>query len=166
MGTGNYAGFANWDVTRGSVDLIGAGLFDIYPGNGLYLDLDGSTFQGGRLESKAIFDLLPGTYELRFDIGNNRGTNTVLVNLGSVYSEGFTSSDIPPLETIVRNIVVMAPTSGRLVFDQLGGDAQGIVLDNVRLSAVPEPNGLLSMGLGLAGLAGYAGWRRGRPRRC
>ena len=39
-GTGvlNYNSFNNWTVTDGTVDLIGNGFFDFYPGNGLYVD--------------------------------------------------------------------------------------------------------------------------------
>lgn len=42
----NYDGFINWDVTAGHVDLIGDGgapLYDILPGNGLYVDMCGSS---------------------------------------------------------------------------------------------------------------------------
>ena len=33
----------NWTVTQGSVDLIGLFSYDLYPGNGTYVDLNGST---------------------------------------------------------------------------------------------------------------------------
>jgi hypothetical protein len=52
IGLLDYSRFSNWIVTRGSVDLIGNGFYDFYPGNGLYVDLDGSTNEGGKLESK------------------------------------------------------------------------------------------------------------------
>lgn len=42
----DYNKFINWDVTAGHVDLIGNGgvpLFDILPGNGMYVDLCGSS---------------------------------------------------------------------------------------------------------------------------
>ncbi len=55
----NYAGFANWDVLDGFVDLIGNGFFDLLPGNGLYVDLDGSTGDAGKLISKTTFTLDP-----------------------------------------------------------------------------------------------------------
>ena len=62
-----YTSFANWNVVSGDVDVIGNGFFDRYPGNGLYLDLDGvAADPGGRLESIQTFD--PGTYELRLDL--------------------------------------------------------------------------------------------------
>ena len=38
----NYTAFANWNVTRGKVDLRGNGVDDTYPGHGLYVDLAGS----------------------------------------------------------------------------------------------------------------------------
>jgi hypothetical protein len=39
-------------------------------------------------------------------------------------------------------------------------------LDDLTFAAVPEPSSLVSAALGLAGLAGYAGWRRVALRRC
>ncbi len=154
----NYTGFANWDVTRGRVDLIGPGLFDAYPGNGLYVDLDGSTVGGdqaiaGRLESKTVFPLAAPVYVLEFDLGGTTQTedNIVTVSLGSVFSETFTLPNIPGLGTtpfthITRTISIASPTSGRLVFDHAGGDNYGLILDNVRLSAVPEPGSAILVG--------------------
>ena len=33
VGTLNFSGFTNWTVSNGSVDLIGNGFFDFYPGD-------------------------------------------------------------------------------------------------------------------------------------
>src|SRR5258708_1434872 len=63
----NYFGFANYNVSQGSVDLIGSGYFDAYPGNGLYVDLAGTTNQFGALTTKAIF--APGTYHVGLSLG-------------------------------------------------------------------------------------------------
>ncbi len=134
-GAGNYAAFANWDVTRGSVDLLGNGFFDFFPDHGLYLDMDGSTFLAGRLESKAAFQLDPGAYTLKFDVaGSQRGdTNTMTVSLGNLYREAFTLNSDVPFETITRIITVDSATAARLVFDHAGGDNIGLLLDNVVL---------------------------------
>ena len=71
-GTLNYSGLANWDVTDGSVDLIGNGFFDYLPGNGLYLDLDGSTGNAGKLESKTTYSFNPGDIvELKFNLAGS-----------------------------------------------------------------------------------------------
>jgi len=150
----NYTGFANWNVTRGTVDLIGDGvtedLFDAYPGNGLYVDLDGSTFAAGRFESKTLFPLTAPAYILQFDLGGTTqtGDNEVTVSLGTVYSELFTLPNIPgfgatPFTRITRVIQIATPTSGRIVFDHAGGDNYGLILDNVSLTAVPEPSSFL-----------------------
>ena len=93
VGALNYATLAHWNITNGSVDLIGNGYYDFYPGNGLYLDLDGSTGNAATLESKSIFSLAAGTYELRFDLGNSPGQanpNIAEVRIGTVFSEDFT----------------------------------------------------------------------------
>jgi len=63
----NYNSFANYTVGPGSVDLIGNGYFDAYPGNGLYVDLAGSTGQYGALTTKTIF--APGTYHIGLSLG-------------------------------------------------------------------------------------------------
>lgn len=92
-GTLNYAGFANWTVSDGSVDLCGNGFCDVLPGNGLYVDMDGSTGNAGKLTSVATFTLTPGlTYTLSFDLaGNQRGGTgdavTVQVAMGLAFSE-------------------------------------------------------------------------------
>jgi hypothetical protein len=147
-GAGNYTGFANWNVTRGSIDLIGNGLFDFFPGNGLYLDLDGSTLAAGKLESKNTYSFNAGdTINLNFKLAGSQrgGTDTVTVSLGSLYSENFTLGSSAPFSTITRSFTVSSATSAGLIFDHAGADNNGLLLDNVVLSstsaatAVPEP---------------------------
>lgn len=164
----NFTGLTNWNVIDGAIDLIGNGYYDLYPGNGLYLDLDGSSSKAGTLESKVVFSLDPGDYELRFDLGGSARTaspvDTVTVSLGSVFSESFTLEYDDPLTTIVRNISVATASTGTLVFAHDGADYRGIILDDVRLtrldaSSVPEPSVLLITFAGLCVL--WAVWRRG-----
>ena len=63
----NYGGFANWTVSNGTVDLIGNGFIDLLPGHGLYVDMDGSTGDAGRITSRT-FDLVPGEYQIVLSI--------------------------------------------------------------------------------------------------
>jgi hypothetical protein len=108
----NYNTFANWTVNGGgTVDLIGNGYFDFYPGQGLYVDLDGSTSNAGQLTSINIA-LNPGTYTLQFLLGGSqRGdTNTVRVWLGSLYSESFTLASSDPLALVTRTVTVLGAT--------------------------------------------------------
>jgi hypothetical protein len=133
----SYMRLEQWNVTKGSVDLIGKRSYDFYPRHGLYLDLDGTTSQAGTLESKKEFNLAAGTYELRFDLGNNPGhssPNTMEVRLGTAYKESFTRQGKVPLKTVIRTFSVATPTSGSLIFEHAGGDNGGLVLDNVRLT--------------------------------
>jgi len=54
-GTLNFTGFSKgWAVTKGSVDLIGNGFYDFFPGNGLFIDLDGTTGHAGTLTSTRL----------------------------------------------------------------------------------------------------------------
>ncbi|RME68822.1 MAG: DUF642 domain-containing protein [Alphaproteobacteria bacterium] len=158
-GTGalNYAGFANWTVSGGTVDLIGNGFFDFQPGNGLYVDMDGSTSNAGKIETSASFNLIPGTlYELSFDLaGNHRNAAqesvTVEVGAGSVLSEIFSLGQNVAFTTFTRQFSVGAATSVTISFEGAGGDNIGMLLDNVVLSSVdvPEPATLGLLGVGL-----------------
>jgi hypothetical protein len=132
----NWTSFTNWNVIAGCVDLHGNGLFDVQPGNGLYVDLDGSCAMGGGIESKTAFVLEPGTYVLEwFMAGNNRinTSDTVNVSFGSLYQEQFVLQPRDPFTLRTRNISVSSQTTARIRFENLGGDGRGGLIDLVRL---------------------------------
>jgi hypothetical protein len=147
-GAFEYNQFTNWYVTDGNIALIGTYFFDIYPGNGLYLDMGGSYFNTpGTLTSKSIFTLNPGiSYILSFDIGGNpynypSPTDTLQVWLGNAYNESFTLGNYDPLRKFTRTIHVNSTTTGTLNFSDVGSlgvDSEGLILDNVSLIAVPD----------------------------
>jgi hypothetical protein len=158
-----FTAFTNWNITAGTVDLIGApSFFNFYPGNGNYVDLDGSTPNqnpAGQMTTKAIFGA--GTYTLAFNLGGSTqgDINTVRVAFGD-FSQDITLASDAGLTT--QNFV-FTTTGGQLSFTNLGqSDNTGLILDNVQLSsAVPEPATWAMMLIGFAGLA-FAGARRRR----
>lgn len=156
----NYNAFANWNVSAGSVDLIGTGFFDFYPGHGNYVDMDGTTPNrnpAGQLTSKTSF--AAGTYSLSFLLGGSaRGdTNTVEVQFGT-FIQDFTLLSGDPLALHTINFFT---TGGNLSYTNLGAaDNVGLILDDVSLStatAVPEP---MTLSIVSAGVAGAIAMRR------
>ena len=124
----------NWTVTAGSVDVIGPGLFDFYPGNGNYLDM--TSCADGTIQT-APLNLSPGTYQLSFEIGRNSINNSLLVSLGGVYSESFLAPSI--LTLITRQITVTTLTTASLRFQETGAppqDCGGSILDDVLLQRI------------------------------
>jgi hypothetical protein len=166
----NQFSFANWNVTAGSVDVIGTGFFNFYPGNGNYVDLDGSTMQLGTLSSKTVFGA--GTYELSFSLGaytyqGQYPLEQTLVSVGnwSALVKPVVDSSYNPSATLQTYSFLVTTTGGTLDFEAINpfnpgqGTNVGNILDNVQVSAVPELSTWAMMLIGFAGL-GLAAYRR------
>lgn len=168
---------SQWTVTNGTVDIIGrkglVSFFDLRLGNGLYVDLDGSTNNAGVMTSTAL-TLEPGVvYTLVFDLsGSVRGdTNTVRAGMDfdgdtvfDLYLDVTLASAAPFAQFSIASFTVASLTNvAHIVFDHSGGDNKGLLLDRVLLTgltttteppvgAVPVPASVVLLGSGLLGL--------------
>jgi len=168
QGSLNYTNFINWDVTRSHVDLIGKNtngpeLFDLLPGNGLYVDLCGSTDDGagtpdaGQLTNKGdgINWENGKTYEVTITLAGNQRldasgfvTSVEVTDLNAddlaydtfeptTFDEGFTeytmSFTVGPTQ---------AGIGGRVIISQYtvasGGNVYGNLLGSVRIYNVTD----------------------------
>ena len=136
-----YSAFQNWDVIgSGGVDLIGPN--GGYPAriDSQMVDLDG--YSGSELITKKTFDLSPGTYTLTFDLhgpAGGKAEDSVVVGFGETYSQHINVKKDAPKLNHKRTIVVKAPAKGKLSFKDLGADANGAFLDNVKITFIPAP---------------------------
>lgn len=159
----NFVG--GWTVSDGFVDVIGPGFFDFFPGNGNYIDLDGTGSDAG-VFSRSLALAGGVTYSASFVLaGSARGdVNRVVVSLGTALAEYTLASNAPFL--VVAPIVFTPITSGDYVlsFANDGGDDFGAILDNVQVQAlpVPEPE---TYALMLGGLAAMGTLLRRRSAR-
>ncbi|MQA37188.1 PEP-CTERM sorting domain-containing protein [Rugamonas sp. FT29W] len=144
-----------WSVSDGAVDVIGApNYFDLQPGNGHYIDLDGSSAKAG-VFANSVAVTGGVTYTLSFDLaGNNRnaGNDTVVVNFGG-NSQTFTRLAGDSFQTFTLNYTATVSGNATFSFADQGTDRQGALLDRVTVTAVPEPEtyGMLLGGLAVLG---------------
>ena len=153
-----------WTETAGgTVDIIGAGTAnDLVPGNGYYIDLDGTSNKAGTIVTNTSFNFLAGiTYTLSFSLAGNirnvlstdvaPGFDTVVAKVGS----NTLSTNVwwqQPFAVYSLTFTPGANFSSGLSFQAFGADNQGPLLDNVVLSAVPVPAAVWLMGSALLGL--------------
>ncbi|HPX88647.1 MAG TPA: PEPxxWA-CTERM sorting domain-containing protein [Methylophilaceae bacterium] len=161
----NPAGANGWEVgptVNDTVDLIGqGGGFDLLPGNGSYVDLDGSTGSSGVLRN--FVDLIAGTqYTLSFWLAGNQradqGTESVNVHFGGV-NQTFNLSYLDPFKTFSLIYTPTVTNTYSFGFTTNSNDNVGALLDNVSVTAVPEPETYALMLAGL-GLIGFSARRR------
>lgn len=162
----NWAPQGGWQVTDGTVDLIGQGTswdFVNLSGNGKYIDLDGSTYNSGLMFHG--LNLLAGTtYNFSFDLaGSQRGTSeSVVVEFGSAL-QTYTLASGAAFTNYILTYMPTVSGAYSIKFQNQGNDNIGAILDNVSVdsvpSAVPLPAALPLMLSGL-GVLGFASRRR------
>lgn len=160
--------FGPWTVSQGSIDLIPVGSqYNFYPGNGTYVDLNGSTGQYGGIATVQTF--AAGNYTLTFNLGGSAGgdgnidptSKTTIVSLGD-WSKAIT---LAPDAGFTSQSFSFHSDGGTLSFVSLaGGNANiGNILDNVVLvdpTPLPSTWSMLVGGFLGLGLFSYLGSRR------
>jgi len=138
----NYDTFANWSVSDGSVDLIGLGSpWDWFPSYGLFIDMDGSTSDAGKMTSKPIALVPNSTYTLTYDLAGNQRMDQddsviVLVNGGSLVNNVHSIYWEKPFATFSVTFNSGTATNAIISFEGTGNDNIGMLLDNVKLEIV------------------------------
>lgn len=123
----------NFTVLAGNIDVIGPNFYDFYPGNGNYIDLDGTYVAGGSATFATKKSFPAGTYNLVVEMGQSPGesNNTVTIALGDA-----STSFKPSTAATSYSFPLVSTTGGPLSFTQPAGDNQGAILLTVKLYKV------------------------------
>lgn len=142
-----------WRVSSGSVDLIGSpNFYDLIPGHGRYVDLDGSTMQGGTLQK--TLRLTGGvTYSVHFQLAGGRGAEpneVVEVRFGSL-SRSYQVAANADFSGYALHFTPPSTGNYPLSFKNQGGDNYGALLDEVSVVATDlfTKDGSVVLGTGL-----------------
>jgi hypothetical protein len=135
----------DWFITAGNVDLILDDLAGTYPGNGKFVDMDGTGDNANAtIVSNQLLSLTPGTYHLTFGLGDNKKINDseLNINLGPVFHQSLKAPiGRPALEFYHFEFTVIAGTTGTLSFQEIGiPDWHGTLLDDVLLYRIAPLN--------------------------
>jgi hypothetical protein len=133
----------NFVVSGGNIDIIGDGPSgggnDLVPGNGYYLDLDGTGNAPGSVKLTSKRSFCAGTYNITIRYAGNKRSSatdpdTLSVEFGGlVYLKALDYSDGPASETIL-NLTV--PDGTKLIINQSPvSDNQGAIL--LEVAVVP-----------------------------
>ena len=168
----NFSPLSQWDIVDGSVDLFTNLGFGLPCGSEGCLDLDGTTSNAARLESKSSFNFMSGvSYDLTLNISGKNGNGSESLTFGLVGGQTQVLS-MPAgdngarLETLS---FIGGGSAAKLFIDHDGGDNFGILLDSVTLSADmgPQPGVIplpatLPLVVGALAALGVVGARRRR----
>lgn len=158
-----YAGesFPGWSVTSGNVDVVAASFAPSNPSSGQWLDLVG--FNDGTI-TQTFATTSGATYLLTFLYGNNPGGSPRSANVSVGNFAGTITSNTGLNYNSFSQLFTATGSSTTLTFASFGGSGNaGIALDNVAVTAVPEPASWAMMILGF-GLVGGAMRRRQNVR--
>lgn len=148
----NAGALGAWTVGGVSVDLI-QGAYNAI--TSVSVDLAGSPGPGSLSQS---FQAIAGyTYTLMFDLANNGGTQ-LAVTLGGL-TQAFTPSNPVTTMSMQWTAGVLDVGTQWVKFDSVAGGNSGPVIDNVVLTAVPEPGTYVMLLAGLAAV-GFVAKRR------
>lgn len=130
-----------WTVSNGTVDIHGPGFFDLVPGNGLYVDLEGTKNAG--VLSHTFNLTTPATYTATYTLAGSRlffdPVNIVDVQFGSATSTHRLLADDGP-STYSLTFLPSAPGAATLTFSNQGVDDWGAFLLDVTVTGpVTEP---------------------------
>lgn len=139
----HYCGFQKWEVSNGAVDLIGGGLNDFLPGNGLYVNLYGSyktgdesivaggrPFQPGKMTTLNVLSLTKDNqYRLSLKLAGNQlipgPPNAVNVRVFSRNLDGLPDPATAPLSHIVESGAALSETpTYKYVFTELNSNGE------------------------------------------
>lgn len=126
----NFRGFYLWNVTDGTVDLLGNNLLGNAPIGGRFVNLGGSTGNPGRFSTRLPIVFLPGVkYNISFEYASANGEyNRASLTIGSRVFR--VAAQSKALRTYTTTVQFSLPTTASLVFQ--GEESRGhIAIDNV-----------------------------------